>query len=73
MSHPIHRVSRFAIIGPYALAVEFSDGTEQRIDFQPILHGTIFGPLRDLSTFNAVSLDGSRFRSGNTPRLADRL
>ena len=58
MSHPIHRVSRFAIIGPYALAVEFSDGTEQRIDFQPILHGTIFGPLRDLSTFNAVSLDG---------------
>ena len=58
MSHPIHRVTWFAIIGPYALAVEFSDGIGQRIGFQPILHGTIFGPLCDLSTFNAVSLDG---------------
>ncbi len=57
MSHPIHRVSQFRIVGPYALLVAFGDGTEQRIDFTPVLHGVLFGPLRDLATFNAVRLD----------------
>ncbi len=57
MSHPMHRVARFTIIGPYTLAVEFSDGSEQRIDFEPVLHGAILGSLRDLATFNAVTLD----------------
>ena len=57
MSHPIHRVIRFSIVGPYTLAVRFSDDTEQRIDFQPILQGALFGPLQDLATFNAVRLD----------------
>lgn len=57
MSHPIHRVTRFSIVGPYTLAVAFSDSTEQRIDFKPGLHGTLFGPLQDLATFNAVTLD----------------
>ena len=57
MTHPIHRVARFDIVGPYALAVEFTDGTTQQIDFQPVLRGVLFGPLRDLATFNAVVLD----------------
>ena len=57
MNHPIHRVTRFAIVGPYTLSVAFADGTEQRIDFEPVLHGTLFGPLRDVSTFSAVKLD----------------
>ncbi len=57
MHHPIHRVARFDIIGPYALAVTFDDGTEQRIDFRPVLHGPMFGPLQDLALFNAVTLD----------------
>ena len=57
MSHPIHRVSRFDIVGPYTLMVAFADGTEQRIDFRPVLHGPLFGPLQDLATFNAVRLD----------------
>jgi hypothetical protein len=57
MSHPIHRVTRFSIVGPYTLTVAFSDGTEQRIDFKPVLHGVLFGPLQDLATFNAVTLD----------------
>ena len=37
MTHPIHRVTRFTIVGPYTLIVAFSDGTEQRIDFKPVL------------------------------------
>lgn len=57
MLHPIHRVTRFEIVAPYGISLEFSDGTEQRIDFEPILHGPLFGPLQDLTTFNAVTLD----------------
>ena len=57
MDHPIHRVARFEIIGPYTLAVTFTDGTSQRINFRPVLRGTVFGPLQNLAMFNAVSLD----------------
>jgi len=57
MRHPIHRVTRFAITGPYTLSVAFADGTEQQIDFEPVLHGALFGPLRDLAMFNEVTLD----------------
>ena len=57
MSHPIHRVTHFSIVGPYALSVAFSDGTEQHIEFKSVLQGALFGPLQDLATFNAVRLD----------------
>ena len=57
MTHPIHRVARFEIVGPYTLSVAFTDGTTQEIDFRPVLHGVLFGPLRDLEVFNAVILD----------------
>lgn len=57
MSHPLHRVTRFSIVGPYTLMVGFSDNSEQRIDFEPVLRGTLFGPLQELATFNAVRLD----------------
>ena len=57
MSHPIHRVPGFRIVGPYTLLVSFADTTEQQIDFSPVLHGVMFGPLQDPATFNAVTLD----------------
>jgi hypothetical protein len=57
MLHPIHRVVRFAISGPFRLAITFSDGTVQDVDFRPVLGGALFGPLRDLAAFNAVTLD----------------
>jgi hypothetical protein len=57
MSHAIHRVTRFEIVGPHILNVAFEDGMEQRIDFQPVLKGVLFGPLQDLTVFNAVALD----------------
>jgi hypothetical protein len=50
-------VTGFSIVGPYTLAVAFSDNTEQRIDFEPLLRGVLFGPLREPTTFNAVRLD----------------
>jgi hypothetical protein len=57
MVHPIHRVTGFSVEGPHTLSVTFADGTEQRINFEPVLHGTLFGALRDLAMFNRVTLD----------------
>ena len=57
MSHAIHRVTHFDIVGLYTLALRFDDGSEQRIDFRPVLEGEVFAPLQDLTLFNAVELD----------------
>jgi hypothetical protein len=58
MEHPIHRIKAFEITGPYRIRIEFGDGVVQTIDFRPILRGELYGPLRDLTQFNAVVLDG---------------
>jgi hypothetical protein len=55
--HPIYRVLSFSIEAPYVLRIRFNDGTEQVIDFQPILAGELFGPLKELSLFNQVQID----------------
>ena len=57
MIHPIHRVRSFQIVAPYTLAVRFDDGTEQTIDFEPMLAGELYLPLRDITIFNQVRLD----------------
>lgn len=57
MSHAIHRVEHVDVVGPYTLALRFDDGSTQRIDFRPMLAGEVFGPLLDLTLFNAVELD----------------
>ena len=57
MTHLIHRVTNFSIAGHYTIRVEFEDHTHQVIDFQPILAGNFYGPLRDLQLFNQVRLD----------------
>ena len=57
MNHFICRVCSFEIVFPYTLRVRFDDDTEQVIDFQPILTGELYGPLRDLEIFNRVRID----------------
>ena len=57
MDHPIYRVEAFDILKPYTLRVRFDDGTEQTIDFQPVLAGELYGPLKDLSVFEKVHID----------------
>ena len=57
MSHSIYRVVSFEIIGSYTIRVRFDDQTEQVIDFEPILAGELYRPLRDLSLFNQVRID----------------
>ncbi len=57
MTRAIHRVVSFAIVAPYTVRVSFTDGSEQRIDFRPVLRGPLYRPLQDVNTFNGVSLD----------------
>jgi Protein of unknown function (DUF2442) len=57
MVHPIYYVVSFEIVAPYRLHIEFDDATSQVIDFQPILEGELYGPLRDLSLFNQVKIE----------------
>jgi hypothetical protein len=57
MNHPIYRVRAFEIVADYTLQIRFDDGTEQTIDFRPILAGEIYGPLRDLAFFDQVRID----------------
>lgn len=56
-SHLICRVVSFQMLAPYSLRVRFDDRTEQDIDFEPVLAGELFGPLRDLALFNQVRID----------------
>jgi len=37
--------------------VRFGDDTEQTINFEAVLAGELYRPLRDLSVFNQVKLD----------------
>ena len=55
--HEIYYVDSFVIIGPHTLKITFDDASTQIIDFEPLLHGELFGPLRDLVMFNQVRLD----------------
>lgn len=57
MPHLLVRVCSFEIVGPYSLRVRFDDDTEQVINFEPVLGGTLYRPLRDLAVFNRVRLD----------------
>ena len=55
--HDIHQVESFEIVAPHTLRVRFEDDTEQVINFEPVLAGELFRPLRNLSMFNQVRLD----------------
>src|SRR5215210_6018047 len=57
MNHPIYRVESFKKIGAYTLQLCFNDGLSRTIDFEPILAGELFGPLRDPEQFAQVRLD----------------
>lgn len=58
MTHrPLQRITGFSIVGPYELDISFADGVSQRVDLSGMLHGELFGPLRDPRMFNAVRLD----------------
>ncbi|MBI4626679.1 MAG: DUF2442 domain-containing protein [Verrucomicrobia bacterium] len=57
MKHKIHRIASFGIVARYTLNLCFDDGLSRTIDFEPILKGELFGPLRDPALFAQASLD----------------
>ncbi|MGD1216778.1 MAG: DUF2442 domain-containing protein [Terriglobales bacterium] len=57
MVHPIYRVRCFEIVSAYTLRIQFDDGAVQTINFQPILTGEMYGPLRNLEVFKQVQID----------------
>jgi len=57
MRHPLYQVTGYTIVGRFSLIVRFNDGTERCIDFQPVLHGELYAPLRDAGVFSQVALD----------------
>jgi len=57
MRHALHRVTGFDSVGDFTLQVRFDDGSEQVIDFYPVLVGEIYGPLSDPELFRKAALD----------------
>ena len=55
--HAVHRVISFKRLSQYTLRVRFDDATEQVIDFEPVLTGALYGPLRDVAFFDRVRID----------------
>jgi hypothetical protein len=56
-AHPIYRVRSFQLVAPYTLRVQFDDQSEQVINFEPVLAGELYRPLRDPALFNQVQID----------------
>ncbi|HBJ87025.1 MAG: DUF2442 domain-containing protein [Legionella sp.] len=57
MNHPIHRITSFERAGGYSLLLRFADGLSRVIDFEPLLEGELYGPLRDPLVFSQVMID----------------
>ena len=57
MEHALYKVLAFERLGTYTLRVSFDDGTSQVIDFEPVLRGQLFGPLRAPELFEQVRID----------------
>lgn len=69
-NHKIYRVVHFEIIKDYIIHLVFEDETEQMINFEPILSGPVFGPLKDKSLFAQVKLE-KNFATLEWPNGAD--
>jgi Protein of unknown function (DUF2442) len=57
MVHEIYQVTSLKKVEPFTLEVFFNDATSQIINFVPVLRGDLYGPLRNPSVFDQVSID----------------
>lgn len=57
MNHRICRISSVERAGPYVLRIRFDDNSERTIDFESVLCGDIYGPLRDEAEFGQFTID----------------
>ncbi len=55
MATPV--VTSVIVLEPYVLEVLFQDGQRRQIDVESLLHGEVFGPLRDQNLFGQAAVD----------------
>jgi hypothetical protein len=55
--HGIYRIISLEVVKPLTLTLRFDDETEQTINFEPVLFGELYGPLREPQVFNQVKID----------------
>ncbi len=55
--HSLLKITSFAIVAPYTLDVKFDDSKIETINFEPVLEGYYYTPLRDVKVFNSVRID----------------
>ena len=61
MNHLIFKVTSCKITSPYTLELKFNDGMIKKINFEKVLYGEMYSPLRDPDLFNRVSIDPEVF------------
>ncbi|HRJ42139.1 MAG: DUF2442 domain-containing protein [Caldilineaceae bacterium] len=52
-----HYITSFVFLDGYTIRFIFSDGTVQIIDFEALLHGPVFRPLRNAALFRQAWLN----------------
>lgn len=52
-----YAITNVEAVRPYTLCLTFNDGHQEIIDFQPVLYGPLFEPLREIALFNQVQLN----------------
>ena len=57
MNHQIYKIASVKVVGPYKLELVFDDNVKKIINFEAVLHGEIFSPLKDKSLFDRVAID----------------
>ncbi|HMS35045.1 MAG TPA: DUF2442 domain-containing protein [Ignavibacteria bacterium] len=57
MNHLIFKVTSCKVIAPYTLEITFNDGQSKQINFEKLLKGEMYFPLKDPEFFSRVSID----------------
>lgn len=57
MKHHFARVKEVKVLRNYVLRLRFSDLKESEIDFEPVLRGELYSPLKDKALFDQVTID----------------
>jgi len=61
MKHLIFKITSCKITAPYTLELRFNDGSCKRINFEKVLHGEMYSPLRNSDFFGLVTIDPEVF------------
>ena len=61
----INRITAARVLEGHALELQFSDGYQGRLDLQPALWGSVFGPLSNPDYFRQLRLEDDTIRWPN--------